>query len=422
MTGMSASQPLACELPPAADGAVAIVRRLVKAGHVALLAGGCVRDLLIGRQPVDYDVATDAPPEHVRGLFRSTRLVGAQFGVVLVRQRRRWVEVATFRNDGPYRDGRHPEEVTFTDAQTDARRRDFTVNGMFLDPLERRVIDYVGGQADLQARTIRAIGQPTARFEEDHLRMLRAVRFAARLGFNIEPVTLAAVRANAAKLSRVAAERVRDELEKVLVHPSRQEALALLHDTGLLSHLWAGASWRPEQVQAALDLLARLPEKLSFELAFAALVADRRPNEVHAIGRGFTFSNEQRETVAWLVAHQADLDEPEAIALSALKRLMAHRAFASLRQWSEGRYAAISDGAQRRAALEKRLAAIPAEAIQPRPFVTGADLAARGLSPGPIYAEILDTLYTRQLNEAVSSRDEACAALDEFLRERGLAQ
>lgn len=255
MVHMSTSFPLPSELPAAAEGAIAIARKLIRAGHVALLAGGCVRDLLLGREPQDYDVATDAPPARVGELFHPTRLVGARFGVVLVLRNRQWIEVATFRSDGPYLDGRHPTQVHFTDAHEDARRRDFTVNGMFLDPLKRTVIDYVDGQADLQAGLIRAIGDPTARFDEDQLRLLRAVRFAARLAFTIEPQTLTAIQANAAKLASVAPERVREELEKMLVHPQRRQAFRLLRETGLLPHLWPHASWQPQQIAAADTLL-----------------------------------------------------------------------------------------------------------------------------------------------------------------------
>ncbi len=190
---MTETFPLAGELPAESAGAVAIVRTLVAAGHRALLAGGCVRDLLLGSPPHDYDVATDAPPERVTTLFSNTRLVGAQFGVVLVKKKRRWIEVATFRTDDVYLDGRRPVRIALSDARHDALRRDFTVNGMFLDPLAREVIDYVGGRPDLAARVIRAIGAPAARFAEDHLRLLRAARFAARLDFALEPVTLAAV-------------------------------------------------------------------------------------------------------------------------------------------------------------------------------------------------------------------------------------
>ena len=415
MRGMSESFPLPAELPPAAVAAVAIVRRLAEAGHVALLAGGCVRDLLLGRSPNDYDVATDAPPDQVQKLFRATRHVGAQFGVVLVRSQRRWVEVATFRVDGPYPDGRHPARVTFSTPREDARRRDFTVNGMFCNPLQRTVIDYVGGRADLQARLIRAIGEPTDRFDEDHLRLLRAVRFAARLEFEFEPLTLAAIRENASKLYDVAAERVREELEKILLHQRRRRAFALLCETGLLPFLWPGATWSAEQIAATDTLLSRLPISATFELSFAALIADQTPAQVQKIARELAFSNRQRENVTWLVRHQTDLDDPSAITLSVLKRLMAHRAFTSLRQLTDVRHMAEPDGAQQSADLAARLAGIAPETIQPPPFVTGDDLAARGVAQGPIYGKILDALYTRQLEETLQSREEALAALEELL-------
>jgi poly(A) polymerase len=410
------------ELPPDADAAVAIVRKLVAAGHTALLAGGCVRDLLLGHPPHDFDVATDARPEQIVELFRATRLVGAQFGVVLVRKSGRWVEVATFRWDGPYLDGRRPSRVVFSNAREDAQRRDFTVNGMFFDPLAGQVIDYVDGQPDLKAGLIRAIGEPEARFEEDHLRLLRAVRFAARLGFPIEPRTLAAMRAHAAELAQVAAERVRDELERMLSNANRARAFSLMHETGLLPYLWPGATWSPEQVEAAQRLLARLPAAAGFVLAFAALVVDRGVAQNHDIARVLTFSNDQREDLAWLVEHQADLDNPRVIALAKLKRLMARRAFPDLQclaltRWTEDPSAAGWPGA-----LQTRLAAIPPDAVQPPPLITGDDLTARGVPPGPVYKQILDALYTRQLDEELRAREPAVTALDDLLRQRGLLQ
>lgn len=414
-----ATHPLAGPLPPAAEGAVEIVRTLVAAGHQALLAGGCVRDLLLGQVPQDYDVATDAPPQRIAALFRPTRAVGAQFGVVLVRKRRRWIEVATFRADGPYLDGRRPVTITLSDARHDALRRDFTVNGMFLDPLTLRVVDYVGGQADLAARVIRAIGEPAARFGEDYLRLLRAVRFAARLDFTIEPATRAAIRQHAAGLERVAPERVREELEKMLGHPSRARAWAELADCGLLPYLWPGAGWTPDQVQAAAARLARLPPDAPFPLALALLLADRGPAELERVGRALTLSNDQSDTLAWLVAHQADLDEPQRPSLAELKRLIAGRAFASLRAWAELRYDERPDAAACRAALAARLAAIDPRAVTPPPLVTGDDLKARGLPPGPVYRELLDALYTRQLDEELGTREAALRALDALLAERG---
>lgn len=395
-----ACEALKCE---AARAAIEIAQKLREGGHEALLAGGCVRDLLLGRAPSDFDVATNATPERVCALFRSTRQVGAQFGVVLVKRRGRWVEVATFRSDGKYSDGRRPDSVTFGDARGDAARRDFTVNGMFLDPETMGVIDYVGGRVDLELGVVRAIGEAAARFEEDHLRLLRAVRFAARLGFEIEEGTMKAAKANAAKLSGVAAERVLDELERMLSHRSRARAVRLMREAGLLPYVWHGAAWDPGYVEAAIRLLDRMettvresrelvspradeddrleadatktkrphvdgtskdgPEagatlrggmstpvtygrfgaRVTFEGAFAVLVGDRPTAEVEEVCRRLTMSNEQREAVAWLVRHQGDLDDPERPTLAELKRLMGHRAFGDLRAIAEGRYARMRD-------------------------------------------------------------------------------
>ncbi len=415
---MSELAPFNHELPPAAAGAVGIVRELAAAGHQALLAGGCVRDLLLGRAPQDYDVATDAPPERVCELFRPTREVGAQFGVVLVKKCRRWIEVATFRSDGPYLDGRRPATVTLTDARHDALRRDFTVNGMFLDPLEMKVIDYVGGRADLAARVIRAIGEPAQRFAEDHLRLLRAVRFAARLGFPIEPATLSAIQTHAPALTKVAAERVREEFQKMLAHPARQQAWTLLGECGLLPYLWPEAAWDAAHLRRVETLLGRLPAEAPFELGLAVLLAWRSPTDIRRIARDLTLSNEQRETTAWLVAHQTDLDDPAAPSLAEFKRLMAGPAFPALEMLAHVRYRDLPHGAERQAALAQRVAAIPPAAVQPPPLVTGEDLLERGVEPGPIYKEILDVLYTRQLEEALQSRAAALQALDEMLAAR----
>ncbi|MEW6249803.1 MAG: CCA tRNA nucleotidyltransferase [Planctomycetota bacterium] len=443
-----ASFPYEAALPADAGAAVGIVRKLVAAGHQALLAGGCVRDLLRGEAPHDYDVATDAPAERVLTLFRRTRQVGVQFGVVLVKQRGRWVEVATFRSDDVYLDGRRPMSVRPTDARHDALRRDFTVNGMFLDPLARQVLDYVGGRADLEARLIRAIGEPAARFAEDHLRLLRAVRFAARLDFAIEPATRAAIETHAEKLARVAPERVREELERMLGHASRQRAWRLLAETGLLPYLWPGEgaagrgvdarastgagpsvaagfgragssyTWNAAEIQTVDVFLGRLPADAPFELALAVVLASRPAAEIERIARALTLSNEQRETVLWLVAHQADLDEPERPALAALKRLMANPAFPLLRTLAAARYESLGATERRKAALDARVAAIAPEAVQPAPLVTGDDLIARGVPAGPVYGAVLEELYTRQLDEELTTRAAGLAALDDLLRER----
>ena len=421
MSETSERMPFTNVMPASAEPAVRVVTRLRDAGHAALLNGGCVRDLLLGATPKDYDVATDATPERVCALFRSTRKVGAQFGVVLVRLGKAWIEVATFREDGDYSDGRRPDKVCFSDARHDAQRRDFTINGMFLDPLEAVLIDYVGGRADLERRVVRSIGDPAQRFAEDHLRLLRAVRFAARLGFEIEPRTLAAIRTLADKLPGVAAERRREELEKMLAHPTRARALALLRDAKLLDELSAKLRFSQERYARAAELLTRLPDEAPFALAWAALVADRDAGKNEAVCRELTFSNEDRGTVHWLVRNQAALDEPLRPSLAALKRLLALREFGLLRMLAEARYQDSTDAKERSTVLAERIAGIPAEAIEPAPLVTGDDLAARQVPPGPIYKEVLDELYERQLNEQLDDRAAALAALDALLAARGRA-
>lgn len=416
---MLAVYPLESPLPPDARPALDIVRRLVEAGHQALLAGGCVRDLLLGRPPEDFDVATDALPETVVRLFRVTRQVGAQFGVVLVRQRGQWIEVATFRTDGPYEDGRRPASVTFTDAEHDALRRDFTINGMFLDPLERVIRDYVGGREDLRRRVVRAIGDPPQRFREDYLRILRAVRFAAGLDFAIEPQTFQAMRAAAANLPRVAPERVLQELVRMLEDPGRGVAVQLMIEAGLLGWLWPQADWSPERMRAAQRRVACLPREAGFVAALAMLLADRPAAEIEMISRHLTLSNEQRETVLWLVEHQAQLDEPAGLSPAGLKRLMAHPAFDELCGIARARWSELPDGAQRWETLRGRLAAIDPAAVRPPPLVTGDDLLARGVPPGPIYRRVLERLYERQLNEELRTREAALAELDHLLAQAG---
>ena len=326
--------------------AVGVVRRLREAGHQALWAGGCVRDELLGLVPKDYDVATDATPEQVRRLFRRTVAVGAAFGVIeVLGPRSLAVEVATFRSDVSYSDGRHPDRVVFSSPREDAERRDFTINGMFFDPIEDRLIDYVGGQQDLQARVLRAIGEPARRFTEDKLRMLRGVRIATRFGLTIDPATAAATRAMAGQITVVSAERIADELHKLLVDPQRSRGVTLMYDLGLIGPVLpellpmkglpqglpsapSGDLW--DHVMAVLD---RLGGSASFPLAFAALLHDvGKPRVVARTAERYTFyhhehvgrriaseiclrlklSNEERERVEWLVEkHQYLADAPQ---------------------------------------------------------------------------------------------------------------
>ncbi len=414
------------------EAGLAIVRRLREHGHQALWAGGCVRDMLLGLPPTDVDVATDAVPDQIVSLFRKTRKVGAQFGVVLVRQGPYWIETATFRSDVDYADGRRPERVVFTTAEHDAQRRDFTINGLFYDPLENQVIDYVGGQADLTAGIIRAIGDSAQRFAEDHLRMLRAVRFAARFHFQIEPATAGAIREHASKITRISAERIREELDKMLSHPSRATSLRLIADLNLLPHLWPtdaaadidanvaaglrtgrsdpaassepGASATGSALDAAIRRLNALPDRADFVIVMAAWLADRDPVNVRRIARALRCSNEQTDDLVWLVSRQHQLADVERMSLAEFKKLMAHPRFDDLLELHRAVLVADTRPPDTYESARGRAAGIPPAEVAPPPLVTGEDLIAAGLQPGPRFKQILDTLYDAQLNLEITDR------------------
>ncbi|MEZ6234214.1 MAG: CCA tRNA nucleotidyltransferase [Phycisphaerales bacterium] len=417
--------------------AEAIVRTLRAGGHVAYFAGGCVRDELLGLEASDYDVATDATPDRVRGLFKRTALVGAHFGVVLVKTRdggRRDIvtEVATFRSDGAYSDRRRPDSVTFSDARSDALRRDFTVNALFLDPLadketERhadvppvdraggaggvgptmrgQIVDFVGGIADLDARVLRAVGDPDKRLGEDHLRALRAVRLAARLGLSIEQGTAAAIRRHARDLEGVSHERIGDEIRRVLGHPSRAVGVRLLQDLGLDGPVLG--SERPASVPARLG---RLEAGASIEVCLAALALDRGevdgPEAIQALltawRRSLCLSNEEREgTRDVLAAYFVLRREFEVLGVAAQKRLAAGGGFG-------GALAVLEAEDPDRAGLVRRrvseLAATPG-GLSPAPAVTGDDLIGLGMTPGPGFAGLLAAAYDAQLEGVFGDRE-----------------
>jgi poly(A) polymerase len=409
---------------------VEVVRTLAGAGYTALWAGGCVRDLLLGRQPSDFDVATTATPEQVRNVFgkRRTLAVGESFGVVIVLGPKGagQVEVATFRTEGPYADGRRPDSVAFATPEEDARRRDFTINGMFLDPLTDRVLDFVGGERDLQAGIVRAIGDPHARMTEDKLRMLRAVRFAATLDFELDETTAAAVREMAPQILVVSWERIAAELQKMLRHRHRRRAVRLTQQLGLLEQIV------PElmpQVRAADDLewtrtlnvLDRL-ETERFDVAAAVLLRALHVEHQHrrlpsgtgtvgSVARRLKLSNEQRAEIEWLVDHQHALDTAQELSLAQLKRLLAQPLMPDL--IAIARAVAADAGAEAPGLrfVEAFLANTPAEELDPPPFITGADLVALGLSPGREFKVWLDEMRDLQLGGQVVSRDEALARL-----------
>lgn len=386
-----------------------IVRRLRQAGFQALLAGGCVRDRLLGLEPTDYDVATDATPEQVQRLFRRVLMVGAQFGVAVVVRRGQTVEVATFRSDVSYSDGRRPDRVVYADARADALRRDFTINGMFLDPLTDDVLDFVGGREDLAAGVVRAIGNPEERFREDHLRTLRAVRFAARFGFAVEPRTAAAVARNADGLRRISGERIRDELEKILARPGAHGAMAMAADLGLTPHAFSERVVEPATWTAGMGRLERVARHRDPALCLAALLAGAGVPEIRRLARHWGASNALRDTLAWLAANLPRWREGPTMPLPDLKRLLAHRDRRRLlRLWRAEERRVEGREAIGRATL-RRVRAIPRERIDPPPLVTGEDLKAMGLREGPALGQLLRALRELQLDEKLHTREEAMA-------------
>lgn len=415
-----------------------LITALRQAGHSAWLVGGCVRDLLLDRRPKDYDIATSATPAQVLARFPQGIPVGAHFGVVLVGA----TEIATYRSDGRYSDGRHPDAVTYeTNPEADAARRDFTINGLFLDPDTNEVLDFVGGRRDLAEGVIRAIGDPVQRFHEDHLRMLRAVRFAARFGFAIHPPTFTAIQSEAHAIHRIANERVRDELTKILIEGHARRGFLLLDESGLLIHtlpevaamkgVEQPAEFHPEgDVWTHTLLLLDGLREPSPELAWAALLhdvgkpptfrraADRIRFDGHAelgvrlarhIMNRLHFSNDEMDHVCGMVAHHMDWMNIQKMRASTLKRFLRmprfddHLELHRLDCQAGSRHFANYDFAQ------QKLAELPADALRPTPLLNGHDLIAAGLEPGKAFAQILRAVEDAQLEGRLTNKEEALA-------------
>jgi poly(A) polymerase len=394
--------------PDDGRAALEIIDRLRSAGFVALLAGGCVRDRLLRRTPKDFDVATDARPERVLELFPQARRVGAKFGVVLVRKFGRDVEVATFRSDGPYSDGRHPDNVRYGTDREDAQRRDFTINGLFLDPLTERVIDYVGGRADLEAKVIRTIGDPYLRFGEDHLRMLRAVRFATRLGFELEHGTLAAIQALAPRLTAISPERIWMELEQILVSPARARGWGLLLESNLRGSLCSAWPPRGEEDDRIARRLAAFGElELPVTAAFGSTLIERSVSEVFAVCRGFRLSNKATEELAWLVRSLPALRNDGGLEAADLKMLMADAGWPWLLEVLRADFVLRGEDLNLYEQLKQRAGAVPNERVAPPPLLTGDALKSLGFAEGPELGRILKAVYRAQLNESVTTQEEA---------------
>ena len=448
---------------PTKEFATEIVRMLRKNGHQAYLVGGCVRDLLLGRAPADYDVATDAHPEQVMAIFPETYAVGAQFGVVLVplpgklREEaeantgdhpghHHAVEVATFRCDIGYSDGRHPDQVHYsTRPEEDVQRRDFTINGLLLDPLTNGVLDYVGGRADLENQIIRTIGEPAHRFAEDKLRMLRAVRFAARFGYTIDPATFAAIQRLAPEIHQVSHERVRDEISKMLVEGNARRAFELLDESNLLREVLPEVAAmkgvaQPPQFHPEGDvwthtlmLLEGLGAGVSRTLAFGALLHDVgkpptfrvAPDRIRFDGhvevgmrmaeeicRRLRLSNDDTEQIVAIVGNHMRFADVQRMKASTLKRFLRLPKFEEHLEMHRLDCVASHGDLTLYDFCRERLAETPPEQMRPVPLVTGDDLIAAGFQPGPQFKQMLTAVEDLQLEGTLKTSDEAL----DFLR------
>ncbi len=399
-----------------------VVRQLRDAGYQALFAGGCVRDSLLGREPKDYDVATDARPDQVQHIFgrRKTLSIGAAFGVITVigSKQQGQIEVATFRCDAGYSDGRHPDHVTFSSAEEDAKRRDFTINGLFFDPLGNEVIDYVGGRQDLGDRVVRAIGDPHARFAEDKLRMLRAVRFTATLGFELEKRTLAAIQHHRKEIQIVSAERIATEMRRMLVHPRRRHALEWLEESGLLGVLLPEVADLGSRNQFAwqhtLAVLGHF-SAATFPLAMASLFLfvgsrDSRSVTAEEVCRRWKLPNDDRKRTTWLLDHEPTIRLAASAPWSTIQPLLVHEGAEELLALAEAIAEANAESKEKEAiAFCRRQRTMPPEQLDPPPLLTGNDLVAAGHKPGPGFAEVLSKVRSAQLDGLIHSEREALA-------------
>lgn len=427
----------------ARDAAIFIIRTLTDAGYIALLAGGCVRDSLLGKEPKDYDVATSATPDQVLQIFPKAQTVGAHFGVVIVKKGEHQIEIATFRSDGVYVDGRHPESVTFSSPEEDAQRRDFTVNGLFENPLNGEIIDYVGGQADLKAGILRAIGDPVKRFEEDQLRLMRAVRFATVLGYQIDPGTWSAVQQLCDRIHSVSIERLREEFTRTMLHKNRVRGFDLLVESGLMGHLLPEilvlqGCEQPPQFHPEGDvfihtrlMLSLLPEEVSVPLVLSVLFHDIakpatqtvdengriRFNGHDELGARMTdeilhrlkYPNHVIEPTVEAVANHMVFKDVTKMRVAKLKRFMARPGFddelALHRVDCLGSHAYLDNYDF----VQQKREEFASQPLIPSPLINGHDLIQRGWTAGPNLGRVLTAVQTQQLEGRLTTKEEALA-------------
>jgi poly(A) polymerase len=384
--------------------AIKIIKRLHKAGRQALLAGGCVRDMLLNRAAKDYDVATDAHPDEVVKLFKRTLRIGAKFGVVMVMEQDQKVEVATFRTEHGYADGRHPDTVEFATAKVDAARRDFTINGMFYDPIEKEVLDFVGGRADLERGVIRTIGDAAARFGEDYLRMLRAVRFSTRLGFEIDGATCRAMCDLAGNITKISGERIAVELEAIFADPGRRRAGELLVETGLAGAIFP--SMIGDDARFGIDVLGNLRKEIDFPLALAAFFAivdaGRAVRDIETL----RLSGAHASHLKYLLDSRGVLLNAD-MSLAELKLAVGKVYFQDLYelQWaiqqaSGGSIAALKT-------IRSRAEQLKGAQLRPKPLLDGHALIRVGVPPGPMVGLAHREMYIAQLGEEIATAEQA---------------
>ena len=398
--------------------ALRICDQLQSAGHVAYFAGGCVRDALLGRLPKDFDIATDATPNRVRKIFgfRRTLAFGASFGVIGVLPEKTAnqdssgakpevvpTEVATFRSDGDYSDGRRPNEVTFGDAENDALRRDFTVNGLFYDPASERVIDFVGGEADLQQGVLRTIGDPHQRFGEDKLRMLRAVRFVTTLAFKVDPHTQESIRDHAGDIHIVSGERIGAEMHRVLSSPHAGQGITHLIDLGLDRCVWPGVE-AIDQQRLQARLAAR--EDFSFASALAIVISLAEPNMLRDLTRRWRLANEEVRAIEAALKHWETIANAHRLPWSQSQPVLIHRDIHTIVTVAHAIVSAKNAGNE---GIKLAVDALswPTEKLNPAPLVTGDQLVAAGFKPGPQFRSLLEEVRNQQLDGQLSTADEA---------------
>lgn len=430
--------------------AVKIIRKLQRRGYQSVLAGGAPRDMLLGKEPHDYDICTDATPSQVEKIFRQTKAVGKSFGVVLVKIKDVDFEVASFRRDGIYSDGRHPDSIEFTSMEEDAKRRDFTVNAMFYDPRKKKYIDFFNGQKDLQARRIRFVGDPIQRITEDNLRLIRAIRFAVKLDSWIEPESMKAIRENASKIANVASERINEELMKMLALGQPRKMLELLFDSGLLTYIMPeviplrdcpqNPKWHPEGrvwIHTIMVMEGLTQEKPILQLA--ALLHDigkpatTDPNDPQLSAKGhdelgakmaveimtrLKFSNDEISYVRDIISDHMKMHLLKEMKKSTLKRYMALPHFEDLIKLGRADVAAASKDFSNFDCLKEKTQDWKPEEIKPKGLVTGDDLIAKGLKPGPQFKELLTMVMDAQLEGTIKTKDEGLKLVQKVIDAR----